>query len=79
MDLTSTIQTLYLEKARLESAIAALEALLLPNPASRTRTFPGAGNSKHRGRISMSQEEREQVSRRMRAYWAARRPPPLTQ
>ncbi len=73
MDLSATIRGLYLEKERLESAIAALEILLQPGTVSNKAASPTASNGRHRGRISMGQEEREQVSRRMRAYWEGRR------
>ena len=69
MDLYKAIQELYAEKEKLERVIASLEELQrtggtippLPNPAKR------------RGRKSMSPLERQQVSERMRKYWAGRR------
>ncbi len=70
MDLSTTLRDLYAEKERLERVIAALEALR----ASGEGRDPGEKRSAgRRGRTSMSAEEREQVSRRMRAYWSARR------
>ena len=66
MNLTEIIRSLYVEKAKVENSIAALEALespqRTPTPARRRR-----------GRKSMAPEERQQVSERMKKYWAARR------
>jgi hypothetical protein len=67
MDLFEAIQKLYAQKASLMRAISALEAL--QSPASRTSE---PGRSK-RGRKSMNPEERQQVSMRMKKYWAQRR------
>jgi hypothetical protein len=69
MDLYKAIQDLYAEKEKLERVIASLEELqrtagslpLLPKPAKR------------RGRKSMNANERQEVSERMRKYWASRR------
>ena len=71
MDLYKAIQDLYAEKDKLERIIASLEELqrtagslpVLPTPAKR------------RGRKSMNPSERQEVSERMRKYWASRRPP----
>jgi len=69
MDLYKAIQDLYAEKEKLERVIASLEELqrsagsvpVLPKPAKR------------RGRKSMNPQERQEVSERMRKYWATRR------
>lgn len=69
MDLYKAIQDLYAEKEKLERVIASLEELqrtagsvpVMPKPAKR------------RGRKSMDSSERQEVSERMRKYWAARR------
>ena len=69
MDLYKAIQDLYAEKEKLERVIASLEELqrtagsvpALPKPAKR------------RGRKSMDSAERQEVSERMRKYWASRR------
>lgn len=66
MNLTEIIRTLYVEKAKVEDSIAALEALgsvqsTAPEPARR------------RGRKFMGVEERQQVSERMKRYWDNRR------
>jgi hypothetical protein len=72
MDLYKAIQDLYAEKEKLERVIASLEELQraggsvpeLPKPAKR------------RGRKSMRSTERQEVSERMRNYWASRRQNP---
>jgi hypothetical protein len=69
MDLYKAIQDLYAEKEKLERVIASLEELqrtagsfpVLPKPVKR------------RGRKSMNPSERQEVSERMRKYWASRR------
>ena len=53
---------------RIDQAIAQLESL-----NSRDGSAAGLIVTKGRGRRSMSPEEREEVSVRMRRYWAARR------
>jgi hypothetical protein len=71
MDLYKAIQDLYAEKEKLERIIASLEELqrtagslpAMPKPAKR------------RGRKSMNPSERQEVSERMRKYWAGRRQP----
>jgi hypothetical protein len=69
MDLDKAIQDLYAEKAKLERVIASLEEL------QRSAGFvPGLPKPpKRRGRKSMDSSERQEVSERMRKYWAARR------
>jgi hypothetical protein len=69
MDLYKAIQELYGEKERLERVIASLEELQRTAGVS-LEPPPGA---KRRGRKSMPATEREMVSERMKAYWAARR------
>jgi hypothetical protein len=71
MDLSDAIQKLYAEKESLIRAIAALETLqrdakIGASVASRSR----------RGRKSMNPEERQEVSLRMKKYWASRRESP---
>jgi hypothetical protein len=68
MDLLKVIQELYDERKRLDGAIAALESVL-----ENKAVLPEPKGSKRRGRKSMSHEERQKVSERMRKYWAARR------
>ncbi|HLK62158.1 MAG TPA: hypothetical protein VKU19_01865 [Bryobacteraceae bacterium] len=66
MDLYKIIQTLYAEKARLESIIASLESLQGINPQ-----VPKPRST--RGRKSMGVSERKEVSARMKKYWEKRR------
>ncbi len=68
MDLYKAIRSLYEEKKRLDRLIQSLEkiqaraaATELEKPRSR------------RGRRGMSSDERQQVSERMKRYWAGRR------
>jgi len=65
MDLNKALRDLYEEKKRLDRAIARVEARLIT-----TSEMPQQST---RGRKSMGPEEREKVSARMTAYWAARR------
>ena len=69
MDLYKAIQELYAEKEKLERVIASLEEL--QNSAGELPVVPASG--RRRGRKSMSSEEREIVSERMKRYWAARK------
>ena len=63
MDLQKAIQDLYEEKARIDSA--SLEKYLKQHGPDSVK--------RKRGRKSMSEDERKEVSERMRSYWAARR------
>ena len=69
MDLYKTIQDLYAEKERLERVIATLEELQAS--AGILPALPRSG--KRRGRKSMNAKERQEVSERMKKYWANRR------
>jgi len=69
MDLYKAIQELYAEKEKLERVIASLEELQ-KTEADLTAVAP---TGRRRGRKSMSSEERELVSERMKRYWASRR------
>ena len=71
MDLYRTIQQLYEEKERLEHVIASLEEL--QRTAGAVPLPPQS--SKRRGRKSMTAEERQEVSERMKKYWENRRQP----
>ena len=69
MDLDNAIQELRREKERLERVIASLEELqrnAVAIPALTERV-------KRRGRKFMDPKERQEVSQRMKKYWAARR------
>jgi hypothetical protein len=70
MDLYKAIQDLYAEKEKLERVIASLEELQL---AAGGGIPPKLKSGKPRGRKSMSPEERQEVSARMKKYWASRR------
>ena len=69
MDLYKALQDLYAEKEKLERAIESLEQLQRAERGSPTEE----PSTKRRGRKSMSPEERDLVSDRMKRYWAARR------
>ena len=68
MDIYKAIRELHAEKVRLDRVIAALEEL-----QKRGDSSTGATVDRRRGRKSMKAEEREQVSLRMKQYWARRR------
>jgi hypothetical protein len=65
MDIHKTLQDLYEERRRLDMAIAGLEA--------RQRALAKIALMPHRGRKTMSEEERRAVSLRMVKYWEARK------
>ena len=69
MDISKVIEHLYQEKKKLDQAIAVLEELRRTGGqlSDQPRSHRG------RGRKSMDQDEREEVSRRMKKYWAGRR------
>ena len=68
MDLYKAIQDLYAEKEKLERVIASLEEL-----QRSSSPLPDLPKAKRRGRKSMSSEERQEVSERMKKYWESRR------
>ena len=69
MDLFKALQDLYAEKEKLERAIASLEELQRVGSA----LAESEKTKKRRGRKSMGADERLEVSKRMRKYWASRR------
>ena len=71
MDLYKAIRELVEERKRIDRIIASLEAMLAKGkvPGQKVEIKPG----KRRGRKSMGDEERKQVSERMARYWAAKR------
>jgi len=69
MDLYKAIQDLYAEKEKLERVIASLEEL--QRNAGLEPELPKA--MRRRGRKSMGTKERQEVSERMKKYWANRR------
>jgi hypothetical protein len=66
MEIRTFITELYKEKTRLDRVIASLEQI-----AEDSSTIPFAVS--RRGRKFMSLQERQQVSERMRNYWAGRK------
>jgi len=69
MHLYKALQELYAQKQKLERVIASLEELRLSG-----RAIPSLETgSKRRGRKTMGIEERQEVSKRMKRYWASRR------
>ena len=69
MDLYKAIQDLYAEKEKLERVIASLEELQRAAEGGQVMLRGG----KRRGRKSMGDGERAEVSERMKKYWASRR------
>ena len=68
IDIYKAIRELHAEKIRLDQVIAALEEL-----QNRGNSPTGPAVGRRRGRKSMKADEREQVSVRMKQYWARRR------
>lgn len=73
MDIQKALRELYAEKKRLDSVITALESKV----KAPSRQKPG--NTGRRGRRSMNPAERQEVSKRMTDYWAAKRAGKQTQ
>jgi hypothetical protein len=76
MDLTAIIRYLYAEREKLERAISGLEKVQQSSPTE------GSGSSidstwspsiRRRGRKSMGESERQEVSKRIKEYWSKRR------
>jgi hypothetical protein len=74
MDLYKAIQDLYAEKEKLERVIASLEEL--QRAAEAVSSPPPLESGKRRGRKSMGSKERQEVSERMKKYWAGRKKKP---
>jgi hypothetical protein len=68
MDLYKLIQHLKAEKEELERVIALMEEL---QGAVGRCIPPASGSGQRRGRKSMGPEERQDVSERMKKYWAS--------
>ena len=68
MDLYKAIRDLYEQKKRLDLVIASLEELERREAAVRA-----AASQKRRGRPKMDDAARQEVSRRMKKYWAKQR------
>ena len=73
MDLYKAIRELVEEKQRIDRIIATLEAMLASGKLSPHGKAVEKAPGKRRGRKSMSEEERRQVSERMARHWAAKR------
>ena len=67
MDVHKALRELYQEKKRLDALIANLEEKV------RAKARQPHSTTSRRGRRSMGEAERQQVSRRMSNYWAARK------
>jgi len=70
MNINKAIRELYEEKKRLDRVIASLEEMQRTGMVHEL-----APAEKKRGRKSMDEEARREVSERMRRYWDARRKP----
>ena len=76
MDLTAIIRDLYAEREKLDRAISELEKV------QQSSSTEGPGSSidsrrspsiQRRGRKSMGEAERKEVSKRIKEYWSKRR------
>ena len=67
MDLDKIIRDLRTEKERLDRAITSLEDL------TKTGAVTPLEVTKRRGRKTMDEDERKEVSARMREYWRRRK------
>ena len=70
MDLSKIIRDLNAEKEKLERAIALVEEL---QRAAGGSIPPAPRGGKRRGRKSMGPKERQDVSARIKRYWARRK------
>lgn len=77
MDLYKAINELLEEKNRLDEVIARMEMLLVARHDADMAATSGMPMEiptlRKRGRKGMSEDERQEVSRRMKDYWAKRR------
>ncbi len=74
MDLSAIIRELHARKQAVERAIADLELLARAESAGAAIVTPEQQHvPRRRGRKSMGEAERREVSERMTAYWAAKR------
>ena len=67
MNVDEILQLLYSEKTKIEDVIARLESIRDGNDDQSEGSRP---SDKRRGRRSMGEAERRQVSARMMKYWA---------
>jgi hypothetical protein len=68
MDLDKVIRKLYEERAKLDEIITSLELLKRSATVVEKEVV-----KKRRGRKFMNEEDRKEVSERMKKYWASRR------
>lgn len=77
MDLYKAINELLEEKHRLDEVIARMEMLLVARADAKLAATSGLPldlpAARKRGRKGMSEQERQEVSKRMKEYWAKRR------
>lgn len=69
MDLNEVIRSLYEEKKKLDRLIATLESVSADGEAAVAQT----AKPRRRRRRELSAERRQEISERMRKYWAERR------
>jgi hypothetical protein len=70
MNYDRVLRILYAEKEKIDRVIASLEKLQAITPTTAAPRRPG--------RKSMNDQERREVSARMKRFWAERRKPPST-
>ncbi len=70
MDISRLLADLYARRDKLLHIIDQVEKL---QQLSGSVSIPSISDAKRRGRKSMGFEERQQVSKRMKKYWALRR------
>lgn len=70
MDLFKAIRELYEEKRRIDQVITNLEALTVRRDGVEKAPTKTA---RRRGRKGMTEDERAEVSQRMKEYWSSRR------
>ena len=73
MDLYSIIDTLIAERNRIDRIIQSLDAGGAAGAGRRTAGKPARAGAKRPGRKSMDPQARQDVSERMKRYWARRR------
>ena len=76
MDLTAIIRDLYAEREKLDCAISELEKVQQSTPTEGPLSSVDSARSPsilRRGRKSMGEAERQEVSKRIKEYWSKRR------
>jgi hypothetical protein len=77
VDVFKALRALYEERQKLDLVIEALEELQKQAAETAAAGEPAA-RGERRGRRSMNEEARRQVSERMRSYWARRKEEPAS-